>query len=78
MTITMNKYGKVYQLGHVSATLIPFDVYQKQVAMLGANQAQDIQPDGHLGFVASIAGGSIDREVDANEETIESLLQRNQ
>lgn len=76
MTTTKDQYGnKVYQLGQVKATLIPFDSYQKVVAALGVNQAQDIQPDGRMGFVANIEGGNpSEREVDANETTIQQYL----
>ena len=76
MKISNDQYGnKVYQLGQVKATLVPFDGYKKVVAALGANQAQDIQPDGHLGFVANIEGGKLDeREIDANEQSIEKYL----
>lgn len=66
---------KNYQLGQVKATLIPFATYQYQVSMLGANQAQDVQPDGHLGFVAHIEGGNpSEREIDANESSIVKYL----
>ena len=64
-----------YQLGKVKATLIPFETYQYQVSMLGANQAQDVQPDGHLGFVAHIKGGNqTELEIDANGSSIVKYL----
>lgn len=76
MNKSVNQYGNtVYQLGKVKATLILFDDYQKAVAVLGINEAQDIQPDGHLGFVANVQNGNIsEREIDANEQTIEKYL----
>ena len=66
---------KNFKLGQVKATLIPFATYQYQVSMLGANQAQNVQPDGHLGFVAHIEGGNpSEREIDANESSIIKYL----
>lgn len=66
---------KNFKLGQVKATLIPFATYQYQVSMLGANQAQNVQPDGHLGFVAHIEGGNpSEREIDANESSIVKYL----
>ena len=66
---------KNFRLGQVKATLIPFATYQYQVSMLGANQAQDVQPDGHLGFVAHIEGGNpSEPEIDANESSLVKYL----
>ena len=75
MKITDRWGGKVYELGKVKATLIEWATYQKQVAFLGKNQALDVQPDGHLGFVANIQNATtLATEIDANEKTIEQYL----
>lgn len=63
-----------YTLGQVKATLTPFESYKNTVAMLGANQTQDIQPDGRFGMVAVIENGGGYAEVDANETNIMQQL----
>lgn len=81
MRVSTDRWGgKVYQIGRVTATLIPYKTYQYQCSLLGINQALDVQPDGHLGYIANITmshdGGTTSTltVIDANDQMIEHYL----